>query len=169
MRRLAAILCCLALTGAGLGAGSAAGSKLLPPDPCHVGALRLTFKLIPFSQGAGQVFYRLRVTNAGSARCSLGLATIQLLGKGGARLPSHSRPFGGAIAVAPGKTAQASVKFSPDVAGSGEPQRGPCEPFAYSVRVTFKGSNGSASASVKPPTPVCQHGAMGMGPYRIAG
>ena len=169
MRTLAAVLCCVVLTGAGLASGSAAGSKLLPPDPCQVGVLKLTFKLIPFSQGAGQVFYRLRITNTGSARCSLGLPTIQLLGKSGARLPSHSRPFGGAIALAPGKTVQASVKFSPDVAGSGEPQRGACEPFAYSVKVTFKGSPGSASARVRPPTPVCQHGAMGLGPYRTAG
>jgi hypothetical protein len=64
------------------------------------------------------------------------------------------------VRLAPGRTATATARFSPDVPGPGEPTTGPrCEPTAYLLRVRPNGG-GTLKAPIRPPTPVCEHGGM---------
>ncbi|MHB8690958.1 MAG: DUF4232 domain-containing protein [Solirubrobacteraceae bacterium] len=131
-------------------------------SPCSTGALIVNFKLIPNSQGAGNVEYKLNVTSTGPRLCSLGRPTVTLLGKTGAALPSHSHATGAPILLPAYGKASANARFSPDVAGTGDRQTGRCQPTAYKVRVSFRGAIGSTTGPVKPPTPVCERGSLSL-------
>jgi hypothetical protein len=64
------------------------------------------------------------------------------------------------ITLAPGRAANATARFSPDVPGPGEPAAGRrCEPVAYRLLVRPSGG-GALRAPVEPPTSVCEHGGM---------
>jgi hypothetical protein len=129
---------------------------------CAPGALRATFSLLPSSQGAGQVYYELTVTNRSSATCAVQAPTAwQLLGKGKRALPTHVtvQPAQGSVALAAGQWAQAQAKFSPDVSGPGE--GAVCEPVAHALALTVDG--GTVTAPMDP-TPVCEHGSIAMAP-----
>jgi Domain of unknown function (DUF4232) len=135
--------------------------------PCKGSDLSGTFAAVPGSAGAGNIVYALRVKNTSAAACTVtGIPRLTLLDRGGRRLPTHPFPaHPGAltavlVTLAPGKTATATARFSPDVPGTGEPVDGRrCEPVAYNLLVRPNGG-GTLRAPIRPPTPVCEHGGM---------
>jgi len=134
--------------------------------PCTAAQLSGTFKAVPDSEGAGNIVFALRVKNSSTHTCFVsGTPDVTLLDKRGRKLPTHTAPSQpGAntavlVTLAPGKTATATARFSPDVPGTGEQITGPCEPKAYWLRVSPNGG-GTFRAPIEPPTPVCEHGGM---------
>ncbi len=148
-----------------LGASSAVASTRAAA-PCRGTELTGSFQAVPNSAGAGNIVYTLRLHNASRATCFVtGIPGVQLLGKHGKPLPTHASPtFPGAltailVTLAPGKSAKATARFSPDVPGSGEGHVGACERTSYRLRVTPNGG-GTLIVGITPPTAVCEHGAM---------
>ena len=135
--------------------------------PCTAGQLSGTFAAVPGSPGAGNIVYALRLRNTSSSACTVtGIPGVTLLDSRGRRLPTHPRPSqpGALTAVlvtlAPGKTARATARFSPDVPGPGEPVTARrCEPVATTLLVRPNGG-GTVRAPIRPPTSVCEHGGM---------
>src|SRR5689334_19924314 len=115
--------------------------------PCRAAQLTGTFAEVPGSAGAGNVVYALRLKNASSSTCTVtGIPGIALLDRSGRKLPTHPFPAhpGALTAVlvrlAPGRTAVATARFSPDVPGPGEPVAGRnCEPAASTLLVRPNG------------------------------
>jgi uncharacterized protein DUF4232 len=139
-------------------------------NPCTGADLHGTFTFMPGSQGAGNLTYVLRLRNASAKTCVLAvlpdkhLPALRLLNAKGAKLPTNAAPSRPkepvlAISLAPGKSAVATARFSPDVPGKGEQQIGRCEPVASKLRVS-PSAGGSLVASIAPPTSVCEHGGM---------
>ncbi len=121
------------------------------------------------SAGAGNIVYRLDVTNSSKQACFVtGVPSLTLLDRHGRKLPTNAR-FGGkpgtlaavVAPLAPGRSARLTARFSPDIPGPGEPQSKACEPTAYKLRVAVSGG-GAVVAPVTPPTPVCEHGSMSL-------
>ena len=142
--------------------------------PCAADSLTGTFSVIPGSAGAGQIGYRLRLENTSGAACVLsGLPTVQLLGRNGAELPTDASPAqpgqstSGGIVLQHGDAVRADARFSPDIPGGSEPQDAPCEPKAYTLRVTIGG--GAVDAPLTPPTPVCERGSLSFSNLTPAG
>jgi hypothetical protein len=135
--------------------------------PCKGAQLAGTFAAVPNSAGAGNIVYALRLRNVSPATCTVtGIPGVTLLDARGRRLPTHPVPAqpGALTAVlvrlAPGKTAVATARFSPDVPGVGEPVSGRrCEPVAATLLVRPSGG-GTVRAPIRPPTSVCEHGGM---------
>ena len=81
-------------------------------------------------------------------------------------LPTHVTPVppgvtAALIGLAPARSASATLRFSPDVPGTGEQTTGQCEPTAHRVRITLASpGHGTVSGPILPPTPVCEHGGM---------
>jgi hypothetical protein len=135
---------------------------------CTGGDLGGSFAVIPGSAGAGQVSYRLTLTNTSGNSCFVsGIPEVKLLDAQGNGLPtsvSAAQPgqaTAAKVVLAPGGSAQADARFSPDVPGPGEQQPGQCEPTAHRLQVTADGG-GTVVVAVTPPTPVCEHGALSM-------
>jgi hypothetical protein len=151
----------------------AAGGQSTDVKPCTGTQLAPRFTYVVGSAGAGNVVYKLTVTNRSSALCTVtGLPAVKLLGRTGNPLPTHVtavfRPGLTAVLVrlAPGGSAKATARFSPDVPGPGEPVSGRrCEPVSYWLRVTAPGG-GVTKGSIKPATPVCEHGTLQMSVYQ---
>jgi hypothetical protein len=144
--------------------------------PCTGSMLTGTFKIVPNSPGAGNVVYRLRVTPKGSSVCFVtGIPQLTLLDQHGRKLPTHAAFAGSGgeltaimVPLSPGRSASLDARFSPDVPGPGEPTvKGPCERTAYALRVAPSGG-GSFVAKISPPTPVCEHGGMGLSVFQPA-
>jgi len=141
---------------------------------CSASELKGTFTEIPGSPGAGQISYRLTLTDTGSSPCFVsGIPQVQLLGTTGAALPTSAsaepgQGAGGKVSLQPGDSATADARFSPDVPGQGDSQQpGPCEPTATVLRVTAPGG-GTLDAPVQPPTPVCERGSLHFRPFTAA-
>ena len=123
------------------------------------------FAVVPGSAGAGNIVYKLTLTNRSWAPCTLtGLPQVTLLAKDKQRLPTHVRAANpGAltailVTLRHGQSTFATARFSPDVTGPGE--MGPqCEPKAYWLRVLGK------AVPIVPPTPVCEHGQLQLTAY----
>jgi hypothetical protein len=133
--------------------------------PCLSSSLAGAFEVVAGSAGAGQIVYRLRLTNQGDSTCFVtGLPVVQLLDGNDAKLPTNVTPNhpGATTAVrvdlAPGSAATADARFSPDVPGGDEQTAGACEPKASTLRVTV--GSGVVDAPIKPPTPVCERGTL---------
>lgn len=144
------------------------------PEPCAGGALAGTFAVVPGSAGAGQITYRLRLANESGSPCVVsGLPDVRLLDERGAELPTEPTaarpglPAAVRVELAPGAAAAADARFSPDVPGPGETQAGRCEPSASTLRVSAPGG-GTVAVPVRPPTPVCEHGALRFEVYAAA-
>jgi len=126
-----------------------------------------TFKAIPNTAGVGNIEYSLRLVDKTSTSCYVsGIPTGTLLDKHGKALPTHISYAGPAtampsmkITITPGEAAKATVRFSPDVPGTGEPATKACEQTAYKLRVTPTGG-GTTNAPISPPTPVCEKGSL---------
>ncbi len=128
---------------------------------CTASDLKGSFDVQAGSAGAGNIVYTLTLTNTSSSSCSVaGVPQVQLLDASGARLPTtQATAPGPRVELAPGASAKADARFSPDVAGTGESQTGPCEPKAATLRVTLVGT---VDVPIKPPTSVCEHGSLNL-------
>lgn len=131
---------------------------------CTGDQLSGTFAAVPGSAGAGQIEYGLTLINTSQKPCFVsGLPQVQLLDATGASLPTHvvaAQPgtaTAALITLAPGASAAASARFSPDVSGQGDAQSGACQPTAHTLRVSPNGG-GTVDAPIKPPTSVCEQG-----------
>lgn len=134
---------------------------------CAPGGLSARMAVVPGSAGAGSVSYRILLRNTGAAICTVsGHPGLQLRAGGGGRLPTQVVPIppgvtAALIRLAPGASAAATLRFSPDVPGTGEGHTGPCEPAARSVRVMLASpGRGSLIGRILPATSVCEHGRM---------
>ena len=133
---------------------------------CAASSLSGSFDVVEGSAGAGQIVYRLKLTNSGSKPCYVsGLPQVQLLGTTGSALPtsvSAAQPGTGTaakISLQHGRAATAEAQFSPDVNGTGDSTSGQCQPAATVLRVTAPGG-GTLDAPIQPPTPVCERGSL---------
>jgi uncharacterized protein DUF4232 len=138
---------------------------------CTGDAMSGSFSVIPGSPGAGQISYRLRVTNDSPVACFVsGLPIVQLVDQAGHDLPTNAQPAqpgqatAARIVLQPGASASADARFSPDVPGGSEQTDGPCEPKAYTLRVSFAGA--PLDVQITPPTPVCERGSLSFSLYR---
>lgn len=135
-------------------------------NPCAADSLRGSFEGVPGSAGAGQIVYKLTVTNTGSSPCFVsGLPEVQLLGTTGKALPTSATAAQPGIATAAkislkhGASATADAQFSPDVNGTGDSTSGQCQPTATVLRVTAPGG-GTFDVPIQPPTAVCEQGSL---------
>jgi hypothetical protein len=135
-------------------------------DPCASESLTGSFDEVPGSAGAGQIVYKLTVTNTGSTPCFVsGIPQVQLLGTTGKALPTSASAAQAGTATAAkvsllhGDSAAAEAQFSPDVNGTGDSTSGQCQPTATVLRVTAPGG-GTLDAPIQPPTPVCEQGSL---------
>ncbi len=134
--------------------------------PCAAGSLQGSFDVVPGSPGAGQISYKLTLTNTGATPCFVsGIPQVQLLGTTGGALPTSASAEPPAPASPPkvslqhGGSAVAEARFSPDVNGTGDSTTGQCQPTATVLRVTAPGG-GTLDAPIQPPTPVCEQGSL---------
>lgn len=134
-------------------------------NACSGDSMSGSFAVVPGSAGAGQIVYRLRVKNDSPVACYVsGFPHVQLLGRGGAQLPTNATPdqpgtaTAAKITLAPGSAATADVRFSPDVPGTGDQTGGDCQPKATTLRVALGGAQ--LDVPVTPPTPVCEQGTL---------
>jgi uncharacterized protein DUF4232 len=141
---------------------------------CTGDAMTGLFTAIPGSAGAGNIGYRLHVTNASPVACFVsGLPNAQLISTTGHDLPTNVVPAqpgqatAARIVLQPGAAATADARFSPDVPGGSEPTDAPCEPKAGTLRVAFAGA--PLDATVTPPTPVCERGTLQFSLFTAAG
>ena len=132
---------------------------------CTGDAMTGSFTVILGSAGAGQIGYRLRVTNASPVACFVsGLPDAQLLGAAGHDLPTNvvaaqpGQATSARIVLQPGASASADARFSPDIPGGSEPTDAPCEPKSFTLRLAFGGA--PLDVNVSPPTPVCERGTL---------
>ncbi|MBV8064460.1 MAG: DUF4232 domain-containing protein [Actinobacteria bacterium] len=134
---------------------------------CAASSLQGDFVGVPGSAGAGQITYRLTLTNTGPTPCYLsGIPQVQLLSTTGVALPTSPsvQPNQGTaakISLAHGKAATSDARFSPDVPGTGDNQApgSPCQPVATVLLVTAPGG-GKLDAPIQNPTSVCEGGSM---------
>ena len=137
-------------------------SALVLPG-CKASQLAASMSVIKGSAGAGNIGYKLALKNHGGA-CNLGNHPVLKLLKGnGAKLPTHVTWSGaaGLVTIGSGHSATARLRFSPDIPGRGEPGKGPCEPTAHYIGVILSAlGHGNLAGAVKPPTSVCEHGAI---------
>jgi hypothetical protein len=124
------------------------------------------------SAGAGNIVYKLTLKNTSSTPCTVsGLPQGELLGKTRTKLPTHVRAAHAnqltavLVTFAPGDSASATARFSPDVPGTGEQTIGRCEPKAYWFRVRAPGG-GTTTVKLAPPTSVCEHGTLSFSAYK---
>lgn len=134
-------------------------------NACSGDSMSGTFSVVPGSAGAGQIVYRLRVKNDSPVSCFVsGFPHVQLLGQGGAQLPTTATPdqpgtaTAAKVTLAPGAAATADVRFSPDVPGTGDQTGGDCQPKATTLRVALGGAQ--LDVPITPPTPVCEGGTL---------
>jgi hypothetical protein len=132
---------------------------------CTGDAMSGSFAVIRGSAGAGQISYRLRVKNDSPVACFVsGLPIVQLLDQAGHDLPTNVQPSqpgkatAARIILQAGAAAVAEARFSPDVPGGSEQTDGPCEPKAYTLRVSLAGA--PLDVPITPPTPVCERGTL---------
>jgi hypothetical protein len=132
-------------------------------NACTGDAMSGTFKVVPGSAGAGQISYRLTVTNTSPVECYVsGLPQVQLVGANGADLPTSVIPeqpgadTSAKLVLQPNASVSADARFSPDVNGTGDSTTGRCQPNAVTARIAFGGA--PLDVAVKPPTPVCEQG-----------
>ena len=140
---------------------------------CTGDAMSGSFKVIPGSPGAGQISYRLTVKNDSPVACYVsGLPVVQLLDQAGHDLPTNAQPArpgqgtAARIVLQPGSAAVSDARFSPDVPGGSEQTDGPCEPKAYTLRVSLAGA--PLDVPITPPTPVCERGTLSFSLFTAA-
>ena len=168
---MAVIRASLAVVGAAAAFAACGASAGGQPSSCAGAQLAGTFKVVPGSAGAGNIVYALSLKNISKKTCTVtGLPQGRLLGLQGGKLPTHIRAsFPNALAavlvrLAPGKSARATARFSPDVPGVGDHTPGACQPKAYTLRVSLAGG-GTTNAKLSPATPVCERGQLQFSAY----
>jgi hypothetical protein len=135
---------------------------------CTGAQLSGTFKEAAGGGGAGQIEYILTLTNPSSTACTVSSPPkAVLLDSSGSHLPTHVTPVygtGPTVSLAAGGSAKATVRFSPDVPGTGDSQSGACQPKAYTLQIAPTGG-GTVDAPIKPPTSVCERGTLSFEPF----
>lgn len=162
LRRVVPVCATVAVIGAALAVTSASGSV----PSCVAARVTVKMSVIKGSFGAGNVSYRLTLKNRGPGSCIISTyPALKLLRANGKGLPTKIiRTQKAKTNLIPaGETAKATLRFSPDIPGKGEPARGACEPKAAKIRMTLS-STSSAVGPIAPATSVCQHGTMTMTP-----
>lgn len=151
------------------GSSTSTTTAVASDTPCNASQLTGTFAVEPGSAGAGNIVYKLTLTNTSSSSCFLsGLPQLQLQDASHKNLPTKTTPqFPGSqtavkATLAPNGSASSEARFSPDVTGVGESSN-PCEPVASILQVTV--GSGTLDAKISPPTSVCSHGAMQLTNY----
>jgi hypothetical protein len=152
---------------ASVAVAAAGGADANASSACRPAQLRAKMSVILGSAGAGNISYRLLLRNASATTCTVsGHPGLKLRDVNGHGLPTHVTgvppgSLGVLVTLAPGSSAAAQLRFSPDVPGPGEQTTGPCERIAHTVRVTLTSpGNGSLIGPIVPPTRVCEHGSM---------
>lgn len=139
------------------------------PPVCTAADLSGTFTPVLGSQGAGQLTGRIVLTNTTGAPCLVGgYLGLQLIGATGSPLPTNVVQAAGnasSITLQPTAAVSAAARFSPDIAGPGDAQTGPCQPTATSTRVSLPDEAGYIVAS-GPGTPVCERGTLDLTPLQ---
>src|SRR5438552_17035577 len=110
---------------------------------CTHAELTGTFAEVPGSGAAGQIEYVLTLKNTSGSGCWVAATppAVKLLDASGSPLPTKEVPAQDVTqstppaTLEPGTAATAVVRFSPDVAGPGDSQNGPCQPKAYTLEV----------------------------------
>jgi hypothetical protein len=161
----------LALCLAALACTAAADGRTAAPA-CTGADLAARFSHVPYSEGAGQTSYALVVRNRSRSACAVwGLPAGRLLGTRHQPLPTRIQAAfpktltAVRVVLAPGQSARATARFSPDVPGVGEQHPGRCEPQARWLRVRARGG-GSSLAKVAPQTSVCERGRLSFTAFR---
>lgn len=160
----------LAALGGALLVGAGNGGSAAAVPACRGAALHGTFAYLVGSGGAGHVSYMLWIRNVSATTCWVsGFPVVTLLDRRGRALPTRVVPSRRGITavrvvLAGGRRAHATARFSPDVAGPGEPTKGQCERTAVSLRVRPNGG-GARVVPVRPRTPVCEHGRLVFSPF----
>jgi hypothetical protein len=134
---------------------------------CTHAQLAGTFTPVPGSAGTGQIEYVLTLKDISERGCWLGALppAVKLLDASGSPLPTRAVPAQDAnqstppATLEPGTVSTAAVRLSPDVAGRGDAQSGPCQPQAHTLEVTVTGG-GTVDVPIRPPTSVCERGTL---------
>ena len=114
--------------------------------PCSGSMLTGKFAGLRGSAGAGNIVYRLRVTNVSKHACFVtGIPGLTLLDRHRHKLPTNAS-FGGrpgtlaavVAPLAPGGSATLTARFSPDIPGTGEPTVGACSPRPTNPGLTIE-------------------------------
>ena len=171
MRRLTLVALLVCATAAAAPAAATHTASL-----CTGTALTGRFAVVPNSAGAGNIVYALVLRNRSTSTCAVtGLPSLTLVGRYGKALPTHVLAVSPTtltavlVRLAPGKSARATARFSPDIPGPGEPVSGrQCERTAYRAVVHAPGG-GNVTVALAPPTPVCEHGQLQFKAYQAAG
>lgn len=138
---------------------------------CHTQDLSASFTVVNGSAGAGSISYNLRLTNKSGHLCTIyGFPGMLLLDAKHRPLPTNvvwdSLVPKRLVWLIPGASASSTVRFSPDVPGTGDNgtaapgQPWTCEPTAYYVEITPPDETTQLVTSVAPATPVCERGTM---------
>lgn len=131
---------------------------------CTAAQLSGTFAVEPGSAGAGNIIYKLQVTNTSQSACTVsGVPTVDFLDAAGKTMPSKTSVSTGTITTVPlhpGAAATSEVRFSPDVT--------PCDSgTATTLRVTLPDSS-TLEAKLDPPTRLCGAGSLQPAPFTSA-
>lgn len=150
---------------------AAANGAVAGTPRCHTADLSASFTAVPGSAGAGNISYNLRLTNKTTHLCTIyGFPGMLLLDAQRRPLPTNvvwdSLVAKRLVWLIPNASAASTVRFSPDVPGSGDNgtaapgQKWTCEPTAYNIEVTPPDETTQLVTGVVPPTPVCERGTM---------
>lgn len=136
---------------------------------CTAAGMRGTFSEIPGTHSAGHVEARVVLTNTATTPCATGgYVGMQLLGSGGAHLPTNVVREPGTVTqilLAPGQSASAVAQYSPDIAGQGDSTGTSCQPVAVNTQVTPPNDTHQLVAP-GPGSPVCESGTIDMRPLQ---
>ena len=133
-------------------------------NACTAHDLTGTFQVLQGSAGAGNIVYTLKVTNASQAACTVsGIPDLTVLDASGNRMPSTpsvTTSHGPTVALQPGDSATAQVRFSPDVT--------PCDTgTAKTLRVTMPDGS-TFDTKFDPATHLCGGGSLQPTPFTRA-
>jgi hypothetical protein len=152
--------------------GTSTGAPGLPR--CHTSDVSGRFAAIPGSAGAGNITYDVVLINTSSHTCTVyGHPGMLLLDTHHVPLPTHvewgTTTPNRVITLAPGHSAAASARFSPDVPGTGDNTASSsgttCEPTAHYTEITPPDETTHLVVAVGPPTPVCERGTMSVSAF----
>lgn len=122
-----------------------------------------TWRAIPDSEGTGAVAADIAFQNTSSHTCTVaGFPGVSLLASNDHPLPTNVVKDNAAavttITVAPGAWVHAEMRYSPHIAGPGEPQSGQCEPMTVHALAQLPGDSAWARVTLDNPTMVCSKG-----------
>jgi hypothetical protein len=132
-----------------------------------------TWRVVPDSEGAGHVAADLALRNTSGHPCTVtGYPGVSLLASNEHPLPTnvvkHQSAPVTTVTVAPGGWVHSEMRYSPNIAGDGEPQTGQCEPMTVHALAQLPGDSAWARITLDHPTTVCEKGTLEAKPF-VAG